>query len=258
MSVRVVVPWHNQAQLDLFLEAWSIDYGDSRVLLQRDHSREGCAVTKNKGVKKAISEGAKVVIVLDDDCFPTERQTLGSFIEGHLEALEPQSVQMFETVTSPPSRGTPYFCRSIEMPVAASMGFWSGIGDYDAPGQLVHGAETPMEFQQKAIFGRYFPLCGMNLAFRADEWPWCQFVDVPRFDDIWQGFLWQRKAYASGQCFSLVGPVVRHSRQSNVWANLIDEAKNMQRNETIWRDVHKMPMATHEEMASELGFTFYK
>lgn len=253
MKTTVVVPWHNPSQLELFCQSWGIDSSDPRVVFQQDENKEGCARTKNKGIQKAINSGADIVIVLDDDCFPETGQTLRSFIESHEQALLPQPVELFEVVTDPPSRGTPYFNRSIMMPVAASMGFWSHVGDYDAPGQLVHGATHPMTFSRKAIHGRYFPLCGMNLAFRVTEWPWCQFIDVPRFDDIWQGFIWQKKAYAYGQCFNLNGPIIRHSRQSNVWANLRDEAPNLERNETIWHDIHQHKLCDYYSIREHIG-----
>lgn len=253
MNTKIIVPWHNQNQLAAFLSAWQVADDDERVIFQQDKTREGCARTKNRGIARAIEREAEVIIVLDDDCFPDSQQTIEDFIDSHERALQPQHVEMFEVVTAPPSRGTPYFKRTIEMPVAASMGFWTNVGDYDAPSQLVHGATKPMEFQRKAIHGRYFPLCGMNLAFRASEWPWCQFIDVARFDDIWQGFLWQRKAFADGKCFNLAGPLVRHSRQSNVWQNLRDEAQNLERNETIWQDIYRLPLADYDSMKASIG-----
>lgn len=252
MKTKVVIPWHNAEQLKTFLTAWGITKDDSRAIFQQDKTRDGCARTKNRGINSAIEAGADTVIILDDDCFPHEGMTPAEFINAHERALEPQPVEMFEAVTSPPSRGTPYFKRSITMPVAASMGFWTHIGDYDAPGQLVHGATKSMEFQRRTVSGRFFPLCGMNLAFRVTEWPWCQFIDVPRFDDIWQGFLWQRKAFSDGKCFNLAGPLVRHSRQSNVWQNLRDEALNLERNETIWQDIHRMPLSSYQQMHAVL------
>ncbi len=258
MRTLVVVPWHNHIQLESFLDAWGVSATDPRLVLQRDTQREGCARTKNRGVERAIAAGAEIVIVLDDDCYPSEialgigQDSLAVFISRHEEALEPQPVDLFEAVTEPPSRGTPYFTRAVEMPVAASMGFWEEVGDYDAPGQLVHGARHPMKFLGEVMFARYFPLCGMNLAFRASEWPWCMFINVPRFDDIWQGFLWQKKAYSEGKCFNLCGPLVKHSRQSNVWQNLRDEACNLERNETIWQEIHRMPLMSHYEMLARL------
>lgn len=253
MNTKIVTPWHNADQLKTFLTAWGIEQDDERVIFQQDTSKEGCARTKNRGIAAAIESSADAVIILDDDCFPHEGMTLAEFIEAHERALEPQLVEMFDVVTDPPSRGTPYFNRSIKMPVAASMGFWTHIGDYDAPGQLVHGATKAMEFHRKAIHGRYFPLCGMNLAFRVDEWPWCQFIDVPRFDDIWQGFLWQKKSFSDGKCFNLAGPLVKHSRQSNVWQNLRDESLNLERNEKIWQEIHSLPLEDYDQIRNELS-----
>jgi hypothetical protein len=241
-ATLVVVPWHNPEQAAKFITAWRIKFDDPRVLFQQDKTRAGCALTKNAGIRAAIARGAEVVIVLDDDCFPTpemnDADPLADLIAGHLAALKPQPVDMFEVVTNPPSRGTPYHSRTITMPVAASMGFWTHVGDYDACGQLVQGATRPMTFHRKAIHGRYFPLCGMNLAFRPRLWdPWWQFINVSRFDDIWQGWLWQKCAYANGHCFNLAGPIVHHSRQSNVWANLRDEALHLEANDTLWQKI---------------------
>lgn len=252
MTTIVVVPWHQPDQVAAFCRAWGIEPSNPAVLLQQDRTREGCARTKNRGIARALAQGVETIIVLDDDCLPTEGQTLETFIAAHQAALAPQPVPMMEAVTSPPSRGTPYYARTIEMPVAASMGFWEGIPDYDAPGQLVYGATYPMAFRREAMHGRYFPLCGMNLAFRASEWPWCQFIDVPRFDDIWQGFLWQRRAYADGKCFNLAGPLVRHARQSNVWHNLRQEAQHLERNETLWQEIHRMPLQDYNQMVAQL------
>jgi hypothetical protein len=244
----IVTPWHNPDQLSLFLKAWGIDpkQPPDFLHLQQDKTKQGCAKTKNAGIRAAMKKGAEIIIILDDDCFPCFDETLREFAEEHEAALEPQSLPLFEAVTDPPSRGTPYFQHTCVMEVAASMGFWEHVGDYDAPAQLVRGQLHPMIFSQKVIHGRYFPLCGMNLAFRVEEWPWCQFIDVERFDDIWQGFLWQRKAYTDGKCFNLRGPTVRHSRQSNVWHNLRVEAANLERNETIWQRAATEPINEYE------------
>ena len=244
-SVKVVVPWHNEAQLESFLEAWGVTRDDPRLHLQQDRDKSGCARTKNSGVVLAYAD---IVIVLDDDCYPHDTD-LDGFIAWHVECLKDVEVKRFDLVTHPASRGTPYFHRGIKMPVAASMGFWVNVGDYDAPGQLVHGPTYPMEFEHGPKFGNYFPLCGMNLAFRpAQWWPWCQFINVPRFDDIWMGFLWQREAYRRNHCFNLNGPTVRHERQSNVWQNLRDEAMHLEANETLWSRIATHPANDYETL----------
>ena len=237
-KVIVVVAWHNREQLARFKDAWKVDDG-SDVYFQQDTDRSGCASTKNRGIKNAVSiERADIVIVLDDDCYPVDGMTMDQFVADHVRKLkEHQELSRFAVVTDPPSRGTPYNLPT-KMPVAAVMGFWKGIGDYDACAQLVRGATTPMRFLTQSITNEYFPLSGMNLCFRPKEWmPYCQFIDVPRFDDIWMGWIWQKEAYRRGCCFRLDGPLVQHARQSNVWQNLRDEAKHLEANESIWKDI---------------------
>lgn len=251
MKTVVVVAWHNPEQVEKFQDAWSARILANRFHFQQDVNKEGCAATKNKGIQNAVKHlGADVVIVLDDDCFPTDEcRDISSLINGHLEALEPLDwAPQFAVVTSPQSRGTPYNLPK-RTPVAASVGWWSHIGDYDAASQLVLGATEPMTFKAVPLFGQYFPMSGMNIAFRPKDWlPWCQFIDVPRFDDIWMGWLWQREAYRRGYCFNLRGPTVKHSRQSNVWQNLRDEAKYLEQNETLWQKIASHDKCDYESL----------
>ncbi|MFA4974642.1 MAG: hypothetical protein WC683_18710 [bacterium] len=242
-NAAVVVPWVSEKQVELFLDAWNLDgTKPDWLVLQHDSQREGCAATKNKAIVEAVKRGYDVVVSLDDDCYPHgEVRTLPELMAAHVEALKPKRVELFEVVTEPASRGTPYGVRSLEMPVAASMGFWTGVGDYCGVRQLATGA-PPMDFRRKTVFANYFPLCGMNLAFRPREWlPWCRFIDAPRYDDIWMGWLWQREAYRRRYCFNLAGPLVRHVRQSNPWRNLAVEAVHLEASETLWARI-----AAHE------------
>lgn len=266
-NFRVVTAWHNPHQKEAFLQAWGItktmpDY----LILQWDEKREGCARTKNKGIRKAIDQGAEYIIVLDDDCYPAPpndsgypfevERSLHAFANQHIVELQPKDIKTFFPITSPPSRGTPYHNRKLKTPVIASMGYWEEVPDYDAVGQLAYGPKHPMTFEETGVaVGVFFAFSGMNVAFHADLWPWCQFINVPRFDDIWLGFLLQKKAIVEGKCFSLAGPRVRHSRQSNVWQNLRDEALNIERNETLWSDIATGPLLPYEEMLARYGLT---
>lgn len=250
MECTVIVPWVCQEEVDTFLEKWKINTSvPDWLILQQDVDGEGCGATKNKGIIKAMKMGAEAVVILDGDCYlPDNIRDMQEFVEYHCMALRPQNVKLFESVTEPPSRGTPYSCHSAVLPVAASMGFWLEMGDYCAVRQLVFGG-IDMVFEQKAVYQRYFPLCGMNLAFKPQEWwPWCQFIDVPRFDDIWMGWLWQREAYRRGYCFNLNGPLVCHSRQSDVWKNLQSESVYLKKNETLWRDIALNQLDDYESL----------
>lgn len=245
----VVVPWVHHQERDAFLREWNIESIPDWLVLQHDQYRDGCGVTKNAGVQRAVELGAEVVVILDGDCFPSdEARTLPELASKHCEALQPQSVELYEAVTVPPSRGTPYIERSMILPVAASMGFWLEVGDYCAVRQLAFG-NMPMEYNRRSVYGRYFSLCGMNLAFKPGDWlPWCNFIDVPRFDDIWMGWIWQREACRRRHCFNLNGPMVRHSRQSNVWKNLQDESRHLERSETLWREIAQCDQTDYESL----------
>lgn len=256
-SYAIAVAWHNEKQHLAFLEAWGLkDKPIPRwVCFFQDLIKKGGARPKNEAVKIAIQTGAEYICVLDDDCYPYDCDSLDEFAEAHIAALQPANVRMYEQVMTPASRGTPYYTHGIVMPVAASMGFWRNVPDYDAPHQLCCPKDAKIEFKAEAIHGRYFPLCGMNFAFRASEWPWCQHIaNVGRFDDIFMGYLWQRKAYANGQCFNLAGPKVFHSRQSNVFNNLRGEIDNLERNETLWRNIAIAELRSYEEMLQRCEF----
>lgn len=251
MKTCVIVPWHRQEQKDRFLAAWGLTNWPRWVLLMQDELGVGCARTKNAGIKKARELGYEAAVILDDDCFPTENcQTLEELVAGHLQALRPRPIP-FHVLTDPPSRGTPHHAREMLMPVAASMGFWEGVGDVDAVTQLFLGVKAEV-CDTLPVFGKFFPLSGMNVAFRLDWWPWCQFIDVPRFDDIWMGWLWMKRAYATGHCFALDGPTIRHERQSNVWANLRAEAPNMEFSETLWQRIVACPSIEYAELVKLL------
>jgi len=142
---------------------------------------------------------------------------------------------MFAKITSPRSRGTPRFTLTKEYPAAASIGFWRGSHDYSAVDDLSNGKLPMGGFTRSSIFGKHFALSGMNIAFRPKDWlPWCQFIDVPRYDDVWMGLLFQKEAYRRGFCFSFSGPEVFHDKQSNKFANLRHETQWLEENETLW------------------------
>lgn len=247
----VVVPWHREEEIETFLKQWKCSRVPDWLILQQDVKHEGCGATKNKGITRAIHMRAEVVIVLDGDCYPAEMDSLPELVDAHLAALEPQQIKLFETVTNPPSRGTPYMEHHIEFPVAASMGFWTEIGDYCAVRQLAFAGQS-MTYKKDPVYGHYFPLCGMNLAFNPNWLPWCRFIEVPRFDDIWMGWLWQREAYRRGYCFNLGGPMIRHARQSNVWQNLHEEEKYLKQNETLWKEIATSPSGDYESLRNLL------
>jgi glycosyltransferase involved in cell wall biosynthesis len=244
VNAKVVVAWHNPKQKQEFLEAWKI--AEDHVLLQmtQDENKSGCALTKNRGILAALEGGAEYVCVLDDDCYPADPEyTIEEFVDEHIAALKPQPVRMVHPSCIPHSRGMPYKNRTITMPVAASMGFWVEHLDLDAMSTLVYGSARVERatFLRQTVHGMYFPFCGMNFAFHR-KWAHCaQLINIPRWDDIFMGWLWERDAYQNGACFNLQGPIVRHVRQSDPWANLRQEIEYLELNETLWQTIHMSP-----------------
>lgn len=256
MRYVIISPWHKKEVKEEFMEEWELKSIPQWLLLEQDVDGIGCARMKNKLINKAFKMGAEVIGVIDSDCHPCcGAMNLQDWIEAHIKALEDQPVEMFEAITNPQSRGTPYYNRSVTMPVAASIGFWLGAPDWDAPSQLVRGDEEMTFTYQKTIFGKYFPFCGMNFAFKK-EWIECaRLIDVERMDDIWMGFIWQKIAYEKGYCFNLNGQMVYHSRQSNVWHNLKVEAEHLKTNETLWQKVHQAPRGlSYNSLKLYLGY----
>ncbi len=260
MRFAVVVPWHNPKQIAAFLTAWGARLDAEWLFMQQDISQAGCAVTKNAGIARALAAGAEYIVVVDDDCLPPESvqpiagpmkglyaegptagYTLEKFAEDHIIALQPQQVRMMYPTTHPQSRGTPYRNHHITMPVAASMGFWLKNPDFDAMTTLVLGPAPETNFTPITINYFYFPFSGMNFAFHRKWAEEAVLINVPRYDDIWMGFIWQKVAYEKGYCFNLRGPLLTHTRQSDVWKNLQAEVKYLEINETLWSTIHAAP-----------------
>ena len=262
MKFAVVVSWHNPKQRTSFLEAWGIAEADRNLWLfmQQDTTKAGCAATKNAGIRRALEAGAEYIVVIDDDCYPPRAiqqiagpmkglfaegpesgYSLQKFAEEHIAALQPTKVRMIYPTTNPPSRGMPYKNHHIVLPVAAAMGFWNKNPDLDSLSTLVLGDSPEMAFAQVPIYRNYFPFSGMNFSFHREWAEEVVLIDVPRFDDIWMGFIWQKVAYEKGYCFNLRGPSVTHIRQSDVWKNFAAESRYLEINESLWSTIHNAP-----------------
>lgn len=259
-STLVLVPWHNRDVRDAFLDAWRIDENDPRLLLREDVNRIGCGAMKTAMLEEAVALGALTTIILDSDVHPDWAAGYGSldeFIALHEAALEDQVIDDFLVpMTAPIARGIPMLPenRSLRVPIAASLGFWTGIPDYSAAAQLVLGATSPMaHYDRSVVFGRPTMLCGMNIAFSPAQWlPWCRFIEVDRLDDVFLSWLWCKEAARRGYGFNFGGPDVKHVRQSNALKSLVAEAKYAEWNETGWREIWQSPSTDYAELRALL------
>lgn len=216
---------------------------------------------KSYGFYKAYEDKCDIIITIDSDCFPDG----SSFIESHLKNLKEKVTLGWTKSTNVYTRGFPYNIRE-KYPVVLSHGLWSNIPDLDAQTALkMPDLRFPKADAVHVIPQyNYFPLCGMNVAFKCEIAPIMYFglqgPDYPfdRFDDIWTGIFVKKILDRLNLAVTTGMPSVEHRKQSNVYANLRKEAPGLIVNEKLWRKVHeikltrKTPADCYVELADKL------
>lgn len=228
------------------------------------------ASVRSFGYWKAVQEKPDMIVTIDDDCYPIangRRKGNGStgFLAAHWRNLQSTVTLGWERTADFYTRGFPYAVRD-SAPVVISHGLWCGIPDLDAPTQLVTPhLQVPESPGVKVIpRGTFFPMSGMNLAFRPQVAPAMYFLlmgrDWPydRFDDIWAGVLAKKVCDHLGLAVSSGEPTVDHRRASNVFKNLQKEAAGIEANEYFWQAVDSIQLegrsvrACYKELAEKL------
>jgi hypothetical protein len=139
-----------------------------------------------------------------------------------------------------------------EMPIALNMGVWATVPDRDAVHELTNW--TPEGFYKvwkpmKAVYRhsrvmsphQYWPMCGMNLAFRRELAPLLYLprmgdnTPFRRFDDIWGGVIAQKCMQHLGMFCSVGKPIVNHMKASVAMTNLVRESPGIKANEEFWK-----------------------
>jgi len=217
------------------------ELGDQAWIIPR---RTDCV--RSFGYYRAWRERPDMIVTLDDDCFPVARGGEG-FLERHWRRLEEGGTHEAwqESGVGVRTRGYPYFHSRRRWRCALNHGMWQRVPDYDAPTQLLEQrAPHAFRFDNQTIApGRYFPMCGMNLAFRPEIVPALYFLlmgrdfEFDRFGDIWAGVFAKKICDHMGWAVNSGDPAVDHRRASNVWANLRKEAPGLELNETLWSAV---------------------
>lgn len=216
------------------------ELGDDSWIIPR---RTDCI--RSFGYWKAWEMGAKVIVTMDDDCYPCGVD----YLDAHLRALR-QSVEFpawVPTIDGPKPRGMPYYNLKRKAEVVLNHGLWSGVPDLDAVTQLTD--EQAVKYRKGPIpFGLYYPMCGMNLAWKREVTPAMYFLLMgkdyryDRFGDIWCGIILKRITDHLGKAIMSGDPLVFHERASDVWDNLEKEAPGMRVNEQLWQVVDRVPL----------------
>lgn len=176
------------------------------------------------------------IMTFDDDTRP-----FGDTINAHLQVLGRYCcTTVFNTMMGVHfPRGFPYSKR-YESKVVLSHGPWVGVADWDAPTQLVQGNPEVRFYQGPVPRHSEFQICGMNLAFLRELLPYVYYAPVvklsgaQRFDDIWMGR--HLKNYLDLQNLAMVTGfgAVHHTRASDPYKNLVQEAVGIGLNEDYW------------------------
>lgn len=172
------------------------------------------------------------IITLDDDTTP-----VGDTIADHIQALNSRVPITWFSTASEYMRGFPYGVRQ-EAEVVLSHGVWENVADWDAPTQLVLGAERPVTFPKAPIpKGIYYPMCGMNIAFKRKMLPHMyqapfsvneDGTGIGRVDDILCGIYSKKEIDKEGWAVVTGYARVWHERASNVYKNLKLEAASIE------------------------------
>lgn len=178
------------------------------------------------------------IITLDDDVLP-----YGDSIQGHLDALNAKVplCNWINTLKDVYPRGFPYGIRS-QAPVMVSHGLWNTVLDLDAATQLVMGTDVKSDYNKFAVpRGVYIPFCGMSVAFNREVLKYMYYapmgprVGLDRFADIYMGVVLKDKLDSLNWAMVTGYSEVIHNRASNVFNNLMKEAKGLSLHET-WND----------------------
>jgi len=262
--IGIIIEDHPKKEIDspkkyftkLFHYCWKdidSDFGKKSWIFPRKN-----AGIRSYGFFKAYQLKIQNIITLDDDCFPVKGQ---SFVNDHLENLSLKAPKKwFPTYPHRQfhyTRGVPYCIRDISE-VVISHGLWSNILDFDAPTQLVnYKLSIPLSFNFSEFIpkGYYFPMCSMNLAFKTKISPLMYFPlmgyndknlhwGYDRFDDIWAGVFAKKIIDHLDLAVVNGSPFVEHKKASNVFTNLLKEAKGIQTNEILYQNVDKVTLTS--------------
>lgn len=227
------------------------------------------------GYYKAFTDGADIIITLDDDCYPlgAEPYLIQTFVNNlngtaHNRWLNTLHGRLAGYTAPLFPRGYPY----TRVPVVLSHGLWAHIPDLDGKTQLANPdlhIEITHYPASPVPHGSFFPMCGMNLAFRREILPALYFLlmgqdrdgkrwGYDRFGDIWAG-VFAKKIIDHLNYTVLTGqPVIHHSRASRAEHNAILETPGLEVNEWLWREVAAMtlsastPRDCYRELAEKL------
>ncbi len=261
----------NDIEKDLGNNAWIIPRRSSAI--------------KAYGFMKAYKMKSDVIISLDDDCYPLEKYipklNKKNFIASHIDALytDIQSEDAwFSTIKISGDirpRGLPYkkTQRKIRSEkIILNHGLWANVPDFDGTTQIKFSKFphiTNYFLQALVPQNVYFPMCGMNIAWKRELTPALYFMlmgkntqekswGFDRFDDIWAGIFTKKICDHLGYRITSGAPTIWHDRASNPITNIKKERTGVVVNEKLWESVDSIVLTKtsviecYKELAKKL------
>lgn len=228
---------------------------------------------RSYGYYRAWKDGAKYIITLDDDCYPGGETVKYRFVQDHIDNLErtssPYALSPWtSTIDGLKPRGVPFNDTVRLMDTKISHGLWLENPDLDAVTQLSakhlegHWEDSYSPILQYIPRGNYYPMCGMNLAWKVEITPIMYFLlmgklsgPYDRFGDIWSGIFSKKILdHLDMDVFSGT-PMVVHKKASDPMVNLDKEYPGYRVNEILWNHISMLRFKhhTYEECYLELA-----
>ena len=217
------------------------------------------------GVLLAYRDGCDYFITMDDDAYPwyQAENKIGYFIDSHilnLTGYHHEEDVWINTIRNLRPRGYPYAKTTVTQVltnVAVSHGLWVNVPDFDSITSLsLSKKDHYYDHIQNMIIppGKFFPMCGMNLAWKRSVAPLMYFLLMgqdengkkfayERFGDMWCGIFLKKIIDHLGWLAVSGDPCVLHERASHALDNLQKESPGIIRNESLWKDIYSMDLS---------------
>jgi len=246
---EITIPKRYLNELKIFHYCWE----DIKEALGKDEwiiPRRNAGI-RNFGFLKAKELNPDIIINLDDDCYPDQKD----FFKQHEKYLNTPATLGWVPSSHEPTRGFPYDIRDVSE-VIANHGLWSGVPDYDGITFVKKGfvEYKPVINKSEIIpLNNYFPFCSMNYALKPKALPIAYLPlmgedqvgnkwGYDRFDDIWGGIIFKKIADHLGYAIRNGSPSIRHNKASNVARTVEQEASGLPVNEWFWKKIDEMSL----------------
>jgi hypothetical protein len=295
-NISIVIPTIRENNINQFLSEWKNEFKNINIIIVEDNptktfnlpswiehyswvdidrelGKDSWIIPRRSdsvrsfGFIKAWKKKTKYVMTLDDDCLPEARFKNGGFLTEIISRLETkwENDNWWNTLRSNKiyPRGYPYNIRKDKINTVLHHGMWSDIPDLDGKTQkrMPDFRTKPFLEVERVPYGKFYPMCGMNISFHRDFIPTLYFLlmgqnkkgahwGFDRFGDIWSGLFSKRIADHLGLAVSSGSPSVHHSRASKVQINIQKEAPGLPINEWLWKEIRDAKLQSDTVLGS--------